>query len=269
MTSFEFISGTLGYIISAALLGVAVGMAAHLVQGLRARQLQARRLGSRESMIGQDPLQKALSRWFRRIGIHENPSFVGFALTGGCGFMIPTVYGWGALSGVVGLMLGLLVYIGLLRDRWNRKLKIAESQISGLLDLLSVSIQAGATLNSGLSTAAKILAKGLLSTELNRALSEIQIGRPRSQALNDLSDRVPLAGLRQAVIAIHQSESTGSPLSQVLADEAKAARSERLHRLEAEAQKLPIKLLFPLLVFIFPITLVIVLAPILLRLTEG
>ena len=120
-----------------------------------------------------------------------------------------------------------------------------------------------------MSTAAKILANGILSTELNRALAEIQIGRPRSEALRDLSERVPLASLRQAVIAIHQSESTGSPLSHVLSNEAKAARSERLHGLEAEAQKLPIKLLFPLLVFIFPITLVIVLAPILLRLTEG
>lgn len=269
MNGLEFISASTGYIISAALVGLAVGMTAHLGQGLRARQQQAHRLGSAESMLKQNSLQKALSPWLRRIGIHENPSFIGFALAGLFGFLIPVVYGWGTLSGVGGLLLGLLAYTGILRDRWNRKLKIAESQVSGLLDLVSVSIQAGASLNGALSTAAKILAKGLLSAELNRALAEIQIGRSRSEALRDLADRVPLASLRQAVLAIHQSETTGSPLAHILSAEAKAARSERLHGLEAEAQKLPVKLLFPLLVFIFPITLVVVLAPILLRLTEG
>ena len=119
-------------------MGVAVGMAAHLGQGIRARQQQARGVGSAESMVKRSSAEKALAHWFRQVGIHETPSFVGLGLAGMIGTMVPVVYGWGPLSGVGGLLLGLLAYIGILRDRWNRKLKLAESQMSGLLALVSV-----------------------------------------------------------------------------------------------------------------------------------
>ena len=142
----------------------------------------------------------------------------------------------------------------------------AASQVPTLLDLLSLSVRAGSSVDSSLQIAQPYLPAGLLSRELSRSLGEMRIGVPRADALRSLAERLPVPSLRSAISALRQAESLGSPVAGTLGAQAKAARAERLHALEAEAQKIPVKLLFPLLVFIFPVTLAVILGPVVLRL---
>lgn len=169
---------------------------------------------------------------------------------------------------VSGLGLGPLLCLMVLAERDKARLSLAEAQVPILLDLLSLAVKSGSSLDQGLQTSRDYLPEGLLADELGRALAEIRLGLGREQALRALGQRLPLENLKLALASVRQAESLGSPIGAVLAAQARASRRERFHSLEAQAQKLPVKLLFPLLLFIFPVTLALILGPLALRLMD-
>ena len=128
------------------------------------------------------------------------------------------------------------------------------------LDMLTVCVEAGLGFDAALAQVARTT-RGPLAAEFTRALQEMQIGKTRSQALRAMADRTTVAELRTFVSAVAQSGELGIPIAQVLRAQAKEMRVRRRQRAEERAQKVPIKILFPLIACLLPALLVVVVGP--------
>jgi len=132
------------------------------------------------------------------------------------------------------------------------------------LDQLTICVEAGLAFDAALSRVARS-GRGPLADELRRALQDVQIGIPRPEALHRLLERTDVPELRQFVHAISQAETYGMPVATVLRAQAVEHRQKRCSRAEERAQKLPVKLVFPLVLCILPALFVVVLGPAFLR----
>jgi tight adherence protein C len=94
--------------------------------------------------------------------------------------------------------------------------------------------------------------KGPLAEEIVRTLQDVQVGRPRREAYQSMADRSTVDDLKSFVRAVVQADKYGIGISTVLKTQAKQARVKRRQRAEEKAMKLPVKTLFPLILFIFP-----------------
>lgn len=128
------------------------------------------------------------------------------------------------------------------------------------IDLMAICVQAGMGLEAAIDLASQTL-PGPLGDELYRLLQEIQLGSSRRQALQMLRERTDVNELASFALALIQADATGSPIAEVL--QANSARMRMLRRQTAreKAAKLPVKLLFPTLLFIFPALFVVVIGP--------
>jgi tight adherence protein C len=169
----------------------------------------------------------------------------------------------GLAGGAFGLFLPtLLVYNTALR----RQLKI-RSSMPDILDVLTICVEAGLGFDAALAQVA-MNGKGPLQSEIGRVLQEMQIGMGRADALRSLSSRTTVIELRTFVSSIVQATELGIPIAQVLREQAKEMRILRRQRAEEAAQKVPIKILFPLVFFLFPALFIVVIGPGALRIVE-
>jgi tight adherence protein C len=104
-----------------------------------------------------------------------------------------------------------------------------------------------------------------LAEEFGTAYSEINFGRPRFEALTRLADRVNLEDVRLVVGAVLQSFRSGSSLLDTLRIQAEVVRVRQRQRVQEQVMKTPVKVLFPLVFFIFPTLMVVVLGPAVMR----
>ncbi len=141
----------------------------------------------------------------------------------------------------------------------NRKFAI-QKQLPEVLDLLSVSVEAGLGFDAALQRVAE-RAKGPLITELNATYREITLGRPRAEALRNFEQRCGLEEIKSFVGAIIQAEQLGISLKNVLKTQAQQMRLLKRQRVEEKAMKAPVKIIFPLVVFVFPVLFIILLGP--------
>jgi len=173
-----------------------------------------------------------------------------------------------ALLGADLLLLGLIVgaVIGFVApELWlSRKISVRQKAIQkalpDALDLLVISVEAGLGFDAAM---ARVVQKSdnPLSNELARVMAEMRVGRPRREALKDMVNRTQVSDLSQFVAAIVQAEQLGVSVSQVLTVQADQMRVLRRQRAEAEAQQAPLKMLFPMLIFIFPALCLMILGP--------
>jgi tight adherence protein C len=173
-----------------------------------------------------------------------------------------------ALMDATLLPLGMLVGGGLgflLPELWLSQLiakrkKSIQKSLPDALDLLVISVEAGLGFDAAM---ARVVSKSdnELSRELARVMAEMRVGRPRREALKDMVARTDVADLSQFVAAIIQAEQLGVSVSQVLTVQADQMRVLRRQRAEAEAQQAPLKMLFPMLIFIFPALCIMILGP--------
>ena len=129
-----------------------------------------------------------------------------------------------------------------------------------VLDLLAISVEAGV----GFEGALEIVCTHFdspLSQEFSRTLKEMELGLPRREALQNLKRRTEVPELSNFVLALTQADALGMPIGRVLHTQAKEMRSKRRQWAREKAGKLPVKILFPLVVFIFPAVLVVILGP--------
>jgi tight adherence protein C len=136
------------------------------------------------------------------------------------------------------------------------------------LDMLTVCVEAGLGFDSALAQVARNTT-GPLAEEFARALQEMQIGRSRTDALRGLADRTTAADLRTFVSALVQAGELGVPIGRVLREQASEMRIKRRQRAEERAQKVPVKIMFPLIVCIFPALLVVIIGPGILRIAHA
>ena len=125
------------------------------------------------------------------------------------------------------------------------------------LDIITLSVEAGSNLTGAFTQAVKKTEDGPLRMEINRVLRDIRAGKPRSEALRAMADRVDLSGINSLVSSLIQADKTGSSLGPVLRAQADQRRIERFLKAEKLAMEAPVKLLGPLVMFIFPNTFIV------------
>ncbi len=146
----------------------------------------------------------------------------------------------------------------------DRRARSREQQIQrelpDALDQITMGVEAGLGFEAALRRAAEA-GRGPLADEFYRVLKEMQIGISRTQALRNLAERSDAADLHNFVIAVAQAEEYGLPIAQVLRVQAGELRLIRRQRAEEQAMKLPVKLIFPLGLCIFPAFFIVLLGP--------
>lgn len=141
----------------------------------------------------------------------------------------------------------------------ERKDKI-EGDMPDILDLLSVSVLAGLGFDQALLYVTE-RCKGPLVDELKITQKEIALGRTRSDALKQLADRCGVEALNMFVSAVIQAETMGIPISNVLKTQADSIRNLHREKIEEKAAKLPVKILLPIVLLVFPNIFIIILGP--------
>ncbi len=125
------------------------------------------------------------------------------------------------------------------------------------LDLLALSMGAGATFTEAVRTVVREDPEHPFNVELNTVLAEVELGTTRAQALRNMADRVPLESLRSIVAAIIQAEGLGTPLSDVLKEQANLMRLQRSVRAEKLAAQASVRILLPSLLILLSVVLTV------------
>lgn len=167
-----------------------------------------------------------------------------------------------ALAVVLFYVPDLLIYNVALRRQQQVMRGFAEA-----LDMLTICVEAGQGFDAALLEVARNV-DGPIAGELARMTGEIQIGTPRADAFRALGDRVNLPEVKNFVTAIAQADKLGIPIASVLREQTAAMRVARRQWAEAQAQKVTVKILFPLMLCIFPSLLVVILGPAVIRIAE-
>jgi tight adherence protein C len=150
---------------------------------------------------------------------------------------------------------------------YNMGLRRQEEMRRGLadaLDMLTVCVEAGQGFNAALMQVARSV-RGPVAGEFARVLSEIQIGRSRADAFAAMGERTKVPEIRTFVSALVQADRLGLPIANVLREQAKEMRVARRQHAEERAQKVPVKIIFPVLLCIFPSIFVVILGPAVIR----
>ncbi len=143
--------------------------------------------------------------------------------------------------------------------RKNRQRAILKA-LPDALDLLVVSVEAGTGLEGAVSWLVR-RTRGPLADEFRRVLNEIRLGKPRSQAWQDMARRIDLPEIYQFVASVRQAEELGMSLGRALRTQADVIRVQRAQKVREAAAALPVKMLFPLIFCIFPALFVVILGP--------
>jgi tight adherence protein C len=135
--------------------------------------------------------------------------------------------------------------------------RLIQIALPDLLDMLSSTVQAGLAFNAALQSSQEI-AMGPLGEEIKAALSEIRLGRSRSDALKSMAQRVRQESLSTTITAVVQAERLGSNLSNVLEELAEEVRNRRMTRAEEIANLMPTKMVIPMALFMLPALFVMI-----------
>ena len=169
-----------------------------------------------------------------------------------------------AITGIV--FTGAFTLTGLmLPSLWlQQRVSQRQSQIIKSLpdafDLITTCVEAGLGLDAALARVAGKV-EGPFADELSRALRDIGLGKLRREALRELGQRTGVPDLLTFVNAVIQAEAMGSSVGAVLRVQAEQLRVRRRQRAEEQAYKAPVKMIFPLVLFIFPTLFIVILGP--------
>jgi tight adherence protein C len=147
----------------------------------------------------------------------------------------------------------------LYQSAYNRSEQIRKD-LPDALDLLTISVEAGLAFDAAVSQVARNT-EGPLADEFFRVLQEMQIGMGRTEAMRALGERTDVEELQSFVTAMVQADAFGIPIANVLRVQAREMRVKRSQRAEEAAQKVPVKILFPLIFCILPTLFIVVLGP--------
>jgi tight adherence protein C len=161
-----------------------------------------------------------------------------------------------------GVMVGMGIYgprIWLM-GRIKRRQKEVWRALPDAFDLITASVEAGLGIDAAFTRVLEKV-KGPFAVELGRAMREITMGRSRREAFVDMAERTGVAELRSLVNSIVQAESMGISIGGVIRVQTGVIRVKRKQRAEEQAFKAPIKMVFPLVFFIFPSIMTVIGGP--------
>jgi len=182
---------------------------------------------------------------------------------------IPVGAWLGHSAGVIllsGLVVGIIGYLA--PDYWlryaasRRQLEIMR-HLPDALDLMVVCVEAGLGLDAAVARVSSEmrLTSQALSAEFSVVTQEVKAGKPRAQALRDLATRTGVDDLSALVAMLVQTDKLGTSVAQALRTHADTVRTRRRQRAEEAAARTPVKLVFPLVLCIFPSLFVVILGP--------
>ncbi len=164
------------------------------------------------------------------------------------------------------VMLGVFMVIGIfgpearLNGAIGKRRKEMERQLPDVIDLLVISVEAGLGFDAALGRVIQNV-PGELSREFQRTLQETRVGVSRVDALRNLTNRTDVDDLNTFVLSLIQADQFGVSIARVLRVQAEEMRIRRRQRAQEKAFGAPVKLIFPLIFFIFPALFIVILGP--------
>jgi tight adherence protein C len=195
---------------------------------------------------------------------------VGLVLMAGVGALFSSLYvgpGGIVLAAVGGAAFGFFLPDLLVYNNGVKRQEEVQKSLPDVLDMLTVCVEAGLGFDAATAQVARN-SGGPLAAEFSRIMREMQIGKSRAEALRALGERTTVPELRTFSSAIVQASELGIPVAKVLREQAKEMRTKRRQRAEELAQKVPIKILFPMLFCMFPALFVVIMGPGVLRMVQ-
>jgi tight adherence protein C len=253
----------------------------------RRRQLQAERLAGIIQALGEKVEvghrdTSALRLRLIQAG-YPNPSAVplylgariGLPLALGAGFLLllPALgQRWtvAVLAGVWAALIGYVLPTFYIRTRIGKRQKEMQKALPDALDLFVVCVEAGLGLNQAISRVSEEIERvsPVLADQLALVNLEIRAGTPRDEAFRNLGDRTGLQDIKSLMAMLIQTDRFGTSVAQALRTHADTMRTKRRQRAEEAAAKTTIKLVFPLVLFVFPALFVIILGPAVIQIIE-
>jgi tight adherence protein C len=282
--------GALGLAIAIAVIAVLPTRAGEggVAGALRAIEKRYAPAGPRAAGSGSDPLA-ALPGWLRGLALRLSPTGIAARLqrmldlagnpsrwnpdrvlaVKGLGLVLLAALG-GLLGAhrplllvvfaVIGALIGFFLPDLLLYNAGLKRQARIQAALPDAMDMLTICVEAGLGFDAALAQVARHTV-GPLAADLSRTIQEMQIGKSRTDALRSLAERTTVGELRVFVSSLVQASELGISVAGVLREQSKEMRMRRRQRAEEKAQKVPVKILFPLVVCLFPALFVIIIGP--------
>lgn len=164
------------------------------------------------------------------------------------------------LTGVLGLAVGYLAADVIVQGLARRRQEAIQKELPDVLDQVTISLEAGLGFEAALAHIGQ-RRTGPIADELVRTVQDMQLGVSRRDAYQSLADRTDVEDLDRFVRALAQADQHGISISQVVKTQANEMRFTRRKRAEAKAAKVPVKILFPLMICILPVLFAVILTP--------
>jgi tight adherence protein C len=166
----------------------------------------------------------------------------------------------GVLFCALGAVAGFMVPDLLIMNTGAKRQEVLRRGLADALDMLTVCVEAGQGFDGAILQVAKSV-EGPVAGEFARVLAEIQIGKSRSAAFASLAARTKVPEIQTFVTALVQADRLGLPIGSVLREQSVQMRLIRRQRAEEKAQKVPVKILLPMLLCIFPALFIVIIGP--------
>lgn len=187
-------------------------------------------------------------------------AFVGILI----GILLGILFGRTILIGILFMLIGLILSILLPNYYVKAKAKQRRAEIQqslpDVMDMLSICVEAGLGLDGAILKIGE-KNKGPLTEEMIKTIKEIQLGRLRRDAFKDLGDKNDIIALKTFTAAIIQGEKYGIPIKGILKVQAAKLRESRKQTAQEKAMKAPVKIMIPIVIFIFPVIFIILMGP--------
>lgn len=171
------------------------------------------------------------------------------------------------IAGGAGALGWFIPNIVVLNNRQKRR-EAVERDVADTIDQLAVMVRAGLGLDGAMARLSRSN-DGPLAREFARVQQDLRFGVNRDTALENMTKRVDLPDLYSVIAAIGQSERLGVPIAKTLDIQAGELRERRRQRAEEQAMKLPVKILFPMVICILPVILIVILGPALINILDS
>lgn len=155
----------------------------------------------------------------------------------------------------------------LLKNAGDKRASLMRNALPDAIDLLTISVEAGLGFDAAVARVAKNTT-GPMAEEFARLLQEMQLGIGRAEAMRAMGERTSLPDLKSFCLAMVQADSLGIPIARVLRIQSHEMRTKRRQRAEEAAQKVPVKILFPVIFFILPTIFIVVIGPVFLSMGD-
>lgn len=184
------------------------------------------------------------------------------------GFCVGMVFSGGILAALAAAGAAFFVPELILRSKVRKKLDEILKEMPDAFDIIGANIEGGLSLNMAIARYSSRV-KCPFASELMTVIKKIQLGKSFGQAMRELDEKLSIKELSGFVNAFIQADIMGGNVREIIKNQATEIRQKRFQYLKKKAHEAPVKLLLPLMLFIFPVIFIVLFAPIVIKLMQG